>query len=341
MYIKTITGTKVLYFGVTKDKISTLVIKNSHIYLCSLSHNLSHKQILTFCESVFLLTVGLGWRLSLESESAVFAGRFLQIGEVVLVTGAWNTGAVKEYGMNSWTRVVSVVRGFSSAWTGSSRSGWYSAGSSGSSNSLLSSSCSVTGGLGSGSNKSGNMDSRGIWLCFCVRLFSQKYFLNVVLNFRDQSVVELACGNGGIAYGGPGPLLYFPSNRFPEYGTSSSWYSSECSCNLWSSVEWLEVDKVGYSWWLVHCSNFPWWVCKCHSILGHWCFLFLCSWLCVVLCSGSNQGIHLPRVWWVLQGLFGRFLDKSVIALPGLWVLGVVWQSSMLWWSVNPWERLL
>jgi len=57
MYIKPIAGTKVLCFGVTKDKISIFVIKKfTHIYLCSLSHNLSHKQILTFCESVFLVT---------------------------------------------------------------------------------------------------------------------------------------------------------------------------------------------------------------------------------------------------------------------------------------------
>jgi len=32
MYIKPIAGTKVLYFGITKDKISTFVINNSHIF---------------------------------------------------------------------------------------------------------------------------------------------------------------------------------------------------------------------------------------------------------------------------------------------------------------------
>ena len=57
MYIKPIAGTKVLYFGVTRDKISTFVMKIPLIYLCSLSHNLAHKQMLTLCESVFLLTV--------------------------------------------------------------------------------------------------------------------------------------------------------------------------------------------------------------------------------------------------------------------------------------------
>jgi len=59
MYIKPIARTKVLYFGVTKDRISTFVGKFTGIYLCSLSHNLAHKQILTFCESVFLVT-GIG-----------------------------------------------------------------------------------------------------------------------------------------------------------------------------------------------------------------------------------------------------------------------------------------
>jgi len=33
------------------------VLNFPRIYLCSLSHNLTHKQNLTFCESVFLLTV--------------------------------------------------------------------------------------------------------------------------------------------------------------------------------------------------------------------------------------------------------------------------------------------
>ena len=77
MYIEPITGIKVLYFGVTKDRISTFVIqKFTHNYFCSLSHKLAHKQNLTFCESVFfcsLYLLTLQCRINIWPVTVVFA----------------------------------------------------------------------------------------------------------------------------------------------------------------------------------------------------------------------------------------------------------------------------
>jgi len=110
---------------------------------------------------------GFGFGSSLELDPITGGGEIL-CPEVLPSTGVLNTGFVERRGTKSLTRVVATVKGFSCscvAWTGSlCRRGWCLGDSSRSSNSS-SSSCSVTGGLGSGSSKLGRMESGGTRLC--------------------------------------------------------------------------------------------------------------------------------------------------------------------------------